>query len=79
MRNVRAFWLLLATLIAAASIVLVGRAHFAVRESSAQTPQADRQEMIQVLRREGLRGAARLKGHYVADIDAHWDFGLFDV
>ncbi len=79
MKNARALWLLVATLVAAAAIVLAGRAHFALSESSAQTPQTDRQEMVQVIRNEGLRGAARVKGHYVGDFDAHWDFGLFDL
>jgi hypothetical protein len=60
-------------------ILFVGRAHLLVRESSAQTPQGDQQEMVPVIRREGLRGAARVKGHYVADFDAHWDFGAFDI
>jgi hypothetical protein len=31
------------------------------------------------LRRGGLREAARVKGRYVADLDPHWDFGLFDI
>ncbi len=79
MNNLRAVWLI-GTLAGATALVLfLGRANSFVKESSAQTSQADQQEMVQVLRREGLRGAARVKGHYVADFDAHWDFGLFDA
>ena len=79
MKNYRAVWLIGALLAATGSVFLVGRAHFLVKETRAQTPQADVKEMVQVLRREELRGAARVKGHYVADFDPHWDFGRFDV
>jgi hypothetical protein len=79
MRNVRMFWLMVAALVATGLILLVGRAHFVVTESSAQTPQADYQEMVRVIRKDGLRGAARVKGHYVGEFNPNWDFGLFDV
>jgi len=29
--------------------------------------------------REGLRGAAKLRGIYVAEINPHWDWGKFDL
>lgn len=31
------------------------------------------------LRRGGLREAAKLKGHYVGELDPHWDLALFDI
>jgi hypothetical protein len=79
MKKPRVAWLIALALGVSALLLLVSRGHLLVRESTAQTPQADEQEMVQILRREGLRGAARVKGHYIADFDAHWDFGLFDV
>ena len=68
-----------AVLCAVAFTLFVSRTHPLVRESSAQNAQADKRELVQVLRRDGLRGAAKLKGHYVADFDPHWDFGAFDI
>jgi hypothetical protein len=49
--------------------------------------QADRQKidardqaaLTEALRRGGLREAAKLKGHYVGDFDAHWDFSRLDI
>jgi hypothetical protein len=40
---------------------------------------AEQVELRDALRRGGLREAARIKGHYVAEFDPHWDFGLFDI
>jgi hypothetical protein len=79
MKNLRVAWLMGVMLGVVALLLLASRGHLLVRESNAQTPQADEQEMVQILRREGLRGAARVKGHYIADFDAHWDIGSFDV
>jgi len=39
----------------------------------------DQTAIRDALRRDGLRGAAKLKGHYVEDFDPHWDFGQFDT
>jgi hypothetical protein len=35
--------------------------------------------MVQTLRKDGLRRCGKLKGHYIADFDPHWDFGAFDI
>lgn len=40
---------------------------------------AEQTELRDALRRGGLREAAKIKGHYVAEFDPHWDFGLIDV
>jgi len=48
--------------------------------SSTQNPQADEAKvLVQTFRNDGLRGAAKLKGHYIADFDPHWDFGRFNI
>lgn len=39
----------------------------------------DFREIRDALRRGGVREAAKLKGHYAGDFDAHWDMGLFDI
>ena len=36
-------------------------------------------KLLHALKRGGLREAAKLKGHYVAEYDPHWDFGLFSI
>src|SRR5205807_4941597 len=65
--------LIVAPLVCAVVLILfVSRTHSLAVESSAQTPQADKRELVLSLRRDGLRGAAKLKGHYVTDFDPHW-------
>jgi len=72
--------LLAAMLCFVSSILFANRPHVVVDRQKGQTPQIDDpRTLIQVLRRDGLRGAAKLKGHYVTDFDPHWDFGAFDV
>lgn len=39
----------------------------------------DQVALTEALRRGGLREAAKLKGHYVGDFDAHWDFSRLDI
>jgi len=73
-------FLLAAMLCLVSSILLANRLHAVADSQKGQTPQVDDPRMlVQVLRRDGLRGAAKLKGHYVTDFDPHWDFGAFDV
>lgn len=50
--------------------------------SQAQSQNDDASDQIALrdaLRRGGLREAAKLKGHYVADFDPHWDFSRLDI
>jgi hypothetical protein len=48
--------------------------------SGGQSPQPDeRKVLVQTLRKDGLRGAAKLKKHYVGEFDPHWDLGAFDI
>jgi hypothetical protein len=77
----RAKGLLIAGSLCVLTFVLFGsRLHSVFGGSSPQTPQTDeRKVLIETLRRDGLRGAAKLKGHYIADFNPHWDFGLFDI
>jgi hypothetical protein len=56
------------------------RSNVVARSQKIQSSQVDdRQRLVDVLRSEGLRGAAKLKGHYVADFNPHPDFGLYNV
>jgi len=72
--------LIVAPLLCAVALILfVSRTPSVAVEFSAQTPQADKKELVLILRRDGLRGAAKLKGHYVTDFDPHWDFGALDI
>lgn len=69
-----------ASLVAALFIaaVCVGRG-WGIHASGQATDHGDHTEVRDALRRGGLREAARVRGHYVADLDPHWDFGLFDI
>ena len=40
---------------------------------------SERNAIKEALRRGGLREAAKLKGHYVGEFDAHWDFSKLDI
>src|SRR5215813_4144725 len=73
----------------AASIFLVGGASFLAFPGSASRPSQnpakqkpgsdDALALREALRRGGLREAAKLKGHYVAEYYPHWDIGPFSV
>lgn len=69
-----------ATVCVASNILFAGGLNSVAQNQKGQTEQADDgRRLVAVLRAEGLRGAAKLKGHYVADFNPHPDFGLYDV
>lgn len=72
--------LLGATVCVASYILFASRLNSVAQSQKGQPEQVDdRRRLVEVLRREGMRGAARLKGHYVEDLNPHQDFGRFDV
>ena len=67
----------LSVLLLAAVVIIggVGGGHSSAQENRA----ADQRALVEALRRDGMRGAARLKGNFVGEFDPHWDFGLFNI
>jgi hypothetical protein len=69
----------------ASLVVLVLISIMGISRTPTQTPEPqgrsarDFREVRDALRRGGLREAAKLRGHYVGEYDAHWDIGLFDM
>ena len=64
----------------ASFLVISGRGSRPLQNPASQKPSSDdAMALQQALRRGGLREAAKLKGHYVAEYDPHWDWGVFDV
>lgn len=68
--------ILLAMALALIAISVVG-AHFPVVQQN--NDGNDGAVIARALKHGGLREAAKLKGHYIADFDPHWDFGQFDI
>jgi hypothetical protein len=72
--------LLIASFVVVLSIALIG-----ISRTTAQLPRArdnagtDFRTVRDALRRGGLREAAKVKGHYVRDVDPNWDTGLFNI
>ena len=76
--------LLIVFVMALTSISIVGISSGWARLSGSQadSQKQDANDQIalrEALRRGGLREAAKLKGHYVGDFDAHWDFSRLDI
>jgi hypothetical protein len=72
--------LLCATVCVASYILFTGRFDSMAHSQKQQPEQLDdRQQLVDVLRREGLRGAAKLKRHYVTDFNPHFDMALYDI
>jgi len=71
--------LLIASLGVVALISIIGISSTPARLSSSQESSANDLAVRDALRHGGLREAAKLKGHYVGDFNAHWDMGLFDI
>ena len=71
--------MLIASMVAVAFISIIG-IRTTAQISGPQEPAAnDYREVRDALRRGGIREAAKLKGHYVGEWDAHWDMGLFNI
>ncbi|HBB98793.1 MAG TPA: hypothetical protein DC054_25725 [Blastocatellia bacterium] len=65
-------------LVAAACLAISGKGSGSLQQPAAQQPSND--DIIalrQAIRQGGLRAAAKLKGHYVAEYNPHWDWGQF--
>lgn len=61
------------------SIIGISRTPQIVNSQQRASNDVSEREVINALRRGGVREAAKLKGQYVGDFDPHWDFGLFDI
>lgn len=69
-----------ATVCVASYILFAGRLNSVAQNQKGQSEQLDDSRRLkEVLRNEGLRGAAKLKGHYVEDYNPHPDFGRYNV
>ena len=67
-------------LVAVASLAISGRGSRGLQEPASQKPSSDDSVALRkAVMREGLRGAAKLRGNYVEELDPHWDWGRFDV
>src|SRR5439155_25764432 len=67
-------------LIAAACLAVFGNSSQRLQEPSPQQPSSDDSVALRkAVMREGLRGAAKLRGNYVEELDPHWDWRRFDV
>src|SRR4051812_5623876 len=63
---------------AIASIIFSSKIVVGNAKRQTQRPD-DNKELILAIRRDGMKGAAKLKGQYVAEVDPHWDFGAFNA
>lgn len=68
-------------LVAGASFLAIpGRGSQPSQDPANQKPGSDDALALRnALKRGGLREAAKLKGHCVAEYNPHWDFGQFSV
>ena len=68
-------------LVAVAVLAISGRSSRPLQDPSKQKPSSDDDAVAlrNALKRGGLREAAKLKGHYVAEYNPHWDWGQFSV
>jgi hypothetical protein len=67
-------------LIAGACLAIFGNSSQRLQEPASQQPSSDDSVALRkAVMREGLRGAAKLRGNYVEELDPHWDWGRFDV
>jgi hypothetical protein len=56
------------------STIWIGRAPAQISESQERASN-DSLELVEALRNGGIRAAAKLKGRYIFDFDAHWNMG----
>lgn len=79
----RKFVLLLALLVAAVAMIAIVKLSVAQVRQLGREPQEvsyeERRALVEALRREGLRGAAKIKGVYVQSFDPHPDWLSFDL
>ena len=67
-------------LVAVASLAISGRSSRRLQEPARQQPSSDDSVALRkAVMREGLRGAAKLRGNYVEELDPHWDWGRLDL
>jgi len=67
-------------LIAAACLAIFGNSSQRLQEPARQQPSSDDSVALRkAVMREGLRGAAKLRGNYVEEFNPHWDWARFDV
>jgi hypothetical protein len=63
-----------------ACLAIFGNSSQRLQEPARQQPSSDDSVALRkAVMREGLRGAAKLRGNYVEELDPHWDWGRFDV
>jgi hypothetical protein len=67
-------------LVAVACLAISGKGSRPSQDPAPQKPSNDDAVALkEALARGGLREAAKLKGHYVAEYDPHWDWNQFSV
>ncbi|HEX7720579.1 MAG TPA: hypothetical protein VF397_00380 [Pyrinomonadaceae bacterium] len=67
-------------LIAAACLAIFGNSSSRLQEPAMQQPgNDDSLALKKAVMRDGLRGAAKLRGNYVEEFNPHWDWARFDV
>jgi hypothetical protein len=67
-------------LVAVASLAISGRGSRPLQDPARQQRSSDDSLALRkAVMQEGLRGAARLRGNYVEELNPHWDWGKFDV
>ena len=67
-------------LIAAACLAIFGNSSSRLQEPAMQQPgNDDSLALRKAVMRDGLRGAAKLRGNYVEEFNPHWDWARFDV
>jgi len=67
-------------LIAAACLAIFGNSSRRLQEPASQQPSSDDSDALRkAVMREGLRGAAKVRGNYVEELDPHWDWGRLDL
>jgi hypothetical protein len=67
-------------LIAAACLAIFGNSSRRLQAPVRQQQSSDDADALRkAVMRDGLRGAAKLRGNYVEEFDPHWDWGRFDV
>jgi hypothetical protein len=59
------------------SLIRIGRASAQISEPQERASN-DSLELVEALRNGGIKAAAKLKGRYIFDFDAHWNMGRFN-
>ncbi|MDT5123906.1 MAG: hypothetical protein QOC96_3388 [Acidobacteriota bacterium] len=77
--NLTIYVLAVAIIFAAAIIIINIHAAMAQKTQAQDRTNDERQEVKEALRRGGYREVARIKRHYVGNIDPHWDWSSFSI